>query len=29
VMAVLSFRGIFEQRPRRMASSPAGRPRET
>jgi uncharacterized membrane protein len=29
VMAVLSFRGIFEQRPRRMASSPAGRPRDT
>ena len=29
VMAVLSFRGIFEQRPRRMASSPADRPRDT
>jgi uncharacterized membrane protein len=29
VMAVLSFRGIFEQRPRRMASSPAGRSRDT
>jgi uncharacterized membrane protein len=29
VMAVLSFRGIFEQRPRRMASSTAGRPRDT
>jgi uncharacterized membrane protein len=29
VMAVLSLRGIFEQRPRRMASPPAGRPRST
>ena len=29
VMAVLSFRGIFERRPRRLASSPAGRPRNT
>jgi uncharacterized membrane protein len=29
VMAVLSFRGIFEQRPRRMAGSPGGRSRDT